>query len=161
MGRTEKLVATPINMMTPKAKPSQTKKGILKSAFIIISFELYPTLSINTDARRATENGESLIQAGKLQNPQHRVADMEQGKRFSVFARSVMGLDENGGAGAVDRGNRGHVYQQVISAGQGSEEHPPGLPGMVNVDRANDTGDSDGRRLGGPNGIDLAHHVVC
>ena len=52
--------------------------------------------SNDTDARRATKDGESLIQAGKLQNLHHRVVDVEQGKRFSVPARGVMG--ENAGA---------------------------------------------------------------
>jgi len=127
---------------------------------LLVAKERHRAASIDTDARRATENGENPIQADKPQNPQYGVADMEQGKRFSVLARSVMGFDQAGDTGAIDRGNGGHVHKQVISAGQVSEEHPPGFAGMVNVDRADDTGNSDGRRFGGPNGIDLAHHVI-
>ena len=101
------MAAISINMKTPKAKPSKAKEGILKSAFIIISFELYPMSSIDTDARRATKDGENLIQAGKLQNLHHRVVDVEQGKRFSVPARGVKRVDQAGDTGAIDRGNAG------------------------------------------------------
>ena len=86
---------------------------------------------------------------GKAKNLHHRVADAREGKAPSVSAGRDMSLDENGGAGAVDLSDRRHIDQQVLPAGQAVEEHLPGLPGMVKIDRANDAG--SGYRLIGQN----------
>lgn len=119
----------------------RTELTFMGLAFLLLIARGGCLLSIDTGARRAAENGESLVQAGQSKNPHHRFTDVEQGKSFPVLARGGMGFDQVGDAGAIDLGDGGHVDQQVLSAGKASEKLASGFPGMVKIDRVNDVDD--------------------
>ena len=118
----------------------RTELTFIGLAFLLLIAKAGYLRSIDARLVCAVEEGENPVQAGKPENLHHRVADAREGEAPSVSAGRDMGLDENGDAGAVDLGNRGHIDQYVLPAGQAVEEHPPGFRGMFKIDRANDAG---------------------